>query len=130
MEMIADAISWVFIALGSFFMIVGTVGMIRMPDVYTRMHAASVVDTLGATLLFIGFIIQAGFTLVALKLWFVLALMFFFGPAATHALAQAALHAGVEPILSEDRRNRDVPPANGSENSSASATDKNEAPSA
>lgn len=110
MEVIADAISWVLIALGSFFLVSGALGILRMPDVYTRMHAASVIDTLGATLLILGLILQAGFSLIALKLWFVLALLFFFGPVASHALAQAALLAGIEPILAEDRRDREVPP--------------------
>ena len=99
MEMIADAISWGLIVLGSFFLVTGALGMLRMPDVYTRMHAASVIDTLGATLLILGLVIQAGLTLVALKLLFVLALMFFFGPVASHALAQAALHATSNPSL-------------------------------
>ncbi|MBU2583409.1 MAG: monovalent cation/H(+) antiporter subunit G [Alphaproteobacteria bacterium] len=113
MEMIAFYASWVLIALGSFFLVAGALGMLRMPDVYTRMHAASVIDTLGATLLVFGLMIQAGLTLVALKLVFVLALLFFFGPVASHALAQAALHADIEPILAEDRRGRDVPPKAG-----------------
>lgn len=126
MEVIADAVSWVFIVLGSFFVLAGSIGMIRMPDVYTRMHAASVIDTLGATLLIIGFVIQAGFTLISLKLWFVLALFFFFGPVASHALAQAALYAGIEPILSEDRRNREVPVADG--DTKPPSADKSEAP--
>ncbi len=109
MEVIADAISWVLIALGSFFLVSGAIGLIRMPDVYTRMHAASVIDTLGAMLLILGLVFQAGFSLLALKLFFVIALLFFFGPVASHALAQAALHAGIEPLLAEDRRGRDVP---------------------
>ena len=111
MEIVADAISWVLIALGSFFLVSGAIGLIRMPDVYTRMHAASVIDTLGAMLLILGLIFQAGFTLLTLKLLFVIALLFFFGPVASHALAQAALHAGIEPILAEDRRAREVPAA-------------------
>ncbi len=109
MEMIADAASWCLIVLGCFFLVTGALGMLRMPDVYTRMHAASVIDTIGATLLILGLIIQAGPTLIALKLVFVLALFFFFSPVASHAVAQAALHADVKPILSEDRRDRDVP---------------------
>ena len=109
MEVIADAISWILIALGSFFLVSGAIGLIRMPDVYTRMHAASVIDTLGAMLLILGFVFQAGFSLLALKLLFVIALLFFFGPVASHAMAQAALHAGIEPLLAEDRRGRKVP---------------------
>ena len=104
--LIVDVLSWALILSGSFFTIVGMIGLLRMPDVFTRMHAASVTDTLGAGLICGGLILQAGPTLVALKLVFILALLFFTGPAVTHALAQAALHAGIKPQLAEDRRNR------------------------
>ncbi len=114
-DMIVNLLSWGFILSGSFFVLVGAIGLLRMPDVYTRMHAASVTETLGAGLLFIGLMIQAGPTLVALKLLFLLALFFFAGPVASHALSQAALHEGVEPILHEDRRMRLTPGENGRE---------------
>jgi multicomponent Na+:H+ antiporter subunit G len=99
-------VSWVLIVLGSFFTVVGGIGVVRMPDVYTRMHAASVTDTLGAGMLIFGMMLQAGFTLVTLKLLFILGLFFFFAPVVTHALAQAALHEKIEPRLAEDRRSR------------------------
>lgn len=118
MGAIADIVSWVLIVLGSFFIIAGAIGVLRMPDLFTRMHAASVIDTLGAGLLAGGFILQAGFSLVTVKLLFVLLLFFFTGPVAAHALAQAALHAGVEPQLDEDRRSKE--PA---DNAFASETD-------
>jgi multicomponent Na+:H+ antiporter subunit G len=105
-ETIIDLVSWVLILAGAFFIVVGAVGLLRMPDVYTRMHAASVTDTLGAGFLFAGLMVQAGLSLVALKLGFILVLFFFIGPVATHALAQAALHAAVRPLLAEDRRGR------------------------
>jgi multicomponent Na+:H+ antiporter subunit G len=106
MEAVVDALSWVLILAGSFFTVVGAVGLLRLPDVYTRMHGASVTDTLGAGLLLTGLMLQAGFGLVTLKLLFILTLFFFIGPVATHALAQAALHAGVRPQLAEDRTDR------------------------
>jgi multicomponent Na+:H+ antiporter subunit G len=106
MPLAIDILSWVLIVLGSFFTIVGGIGLVRMPDVYTRMHAASVTDTLGGGLLIFGMILQAGFTLVTLKLLFILGLFFFFAPVVTHALAQAALHENIEPRLTEDRRGR------------------------
>jgi multicomponent Na+:H+ antiporter subunit G len=106
MPLAIDILSWVLIVLGSFFTIVGGIGLVRMPDVYTRMHAASVTDTLGGGLLILGMILQAGFTLVTLKLLFILGLFFFFAPVVTHALAQAALHENIEPRLAEDRRGR------------------------
>lgn len=103
MQTVLDMVSWALILAGSFFTVVGAIGLVRMPDVYTRMHAASVTDTLGAGLLFAGLMVQAGLGLVTLKLLFILVLFFFMGPVATHALAQAALHAGVRPQLTEDR---------------------------
>lgn len=104
--------SWALILAGSFFTVVGALGMVRMPDVFTRMHAASVIDTLGAGLILIGLMLQAGWGQVSLKLLFILALFFFTGPVVTHALAQAALHSGIKPQLSEDRTDRlDAPAA-------------------
>jgi multicomponent Na+:H+ antiporter subunit G len=99
-----DVASWVLIALGSFFTIAGALGLVRMPEVFTRMHAASVIDTLGVGLLILGMALQAGLSLVTLKLLFLLALFFFTGPVVTHALAQACLHEGIRPLLAEDRR--------------------------
>ena len=77
------------------------------------MHAASVIDTLGAGLLIIGMILQAGISLIALKLVFILALLFLISPVATHALAQAALHAGNLPELKEDRTGEIAAPREG-----------------
>ncbi len=72
----------------------------RMPDFYTRMHAASVTETLGAGLILLGLILQAGFTLVAVKLLMVGLLIFFTSPTATHALAQRRhACAALEPLL-------------------------------
>lgn len=106
MDLIIDGLSWAFILAGSAFIVIGAIGLVRMPDLYTRMHAASVSDTLGAGLLITGLMLQAGFTLVTLKLLFLLVLFFFTGPVATHALAQAALGENVKPLLHEDRRER------------------------
>lgn len=99
-------LSWLLLASGGGFLVIGAVGVVRMPDVFTRMHAASVIDTLGTGLVVAGLMVQAGFGLVTLKLFFLLALLLFSGPVVSHALAQAALHAGVVPLLHDDRRNR------------------------
>jgi multicomponent Na+:H+ antiporter subunit G len=111
-----DWLSGAMILAGSIFVVIGAIGLVRMPDLYTRMHAASVTDTLGAGLLLGGLMLQAGLSLVTLKLALLLALFFFMGPVASHALAQAALHEGVEPLLHDDRRHRD---AGSSENGKA-----------
>ncbi len=96
-------ISWVAIVSGAFFVLVGAIGLIRMPDVFTRKHAASVIDTVGAGLLISGMMLQAGWSIVTLKLAFIFFLLLMTSPVATHALAQAALAAGVSPELKEDR---------------------------
>ena len=106
MALVVDIVSWALISIGAFFTVVGMFGLVRMPEVYTRMHAASVTDTLGAGFLLFGMMVQGGLSLVTLKLVFILLLLFFTGPVITHALAQAALHAGIKPLLTADRRNR------------------------
>lgn len=103
-DVVVDALSWVLLLSGAFFYLVGTFGMLRMPDLFTRMHASSVSDTFGAGLLLVGMMFQAGFTLVLLKLVVILLLLVFTGPVATHALARAALHAGVKPQLADEPR--------------------------
>jgi multicomponent Na+:H+ antiporter subunit G len=102
--LIVEIASWILILLGSFFTVVGMVGLLRMPDVYTRMHGASVTDTLGVGFLILGMGLQAGLSLVTLKLFFLLALFVFTAPVVTHALAQACLHERIAPALAEDRR--------------------------
>lgn len=114
MNLLLDVVSWALILLGSFFTVAGAFGLVRMPEIFTRMHAASVIDTAGVSFLLLGMAVQAGFGLVALKLFFLFALFFFTGPVITHALAQACLHEGINPLLTEDRRGADQPhPDNG-----------------
>jgi multicomponent Na+:H+ antiporter subunit G len=96
---VIDGISWLFLVTGGVFCIIGAVGMLRMPDFYTRLHAASVIETLGGGLILLGLLLQAGFTLVSVKLLIVGLLVFFASPTATHALAKAAMERGVRPLL-------------------------------
>jgi multicomponent Na+:H+ antiporter subunit G len=97
-----DIASWLLLATGGIFCVIGGVGLIRMPDFYTRVHAASVTDTLGAGLILIGLMLQAGLTLVCVKLVMIGLLIFFTSPTATHALTRAALTRGLEPVLAEE----------------------------
>ncbi|HWA37909.1 MAG TPA: monovalent cation/H(+) antiporter subunit G [Burkholderiales bacterium] len=97
MSAVVDLASWVLLVAGGLACVVGGVGMLRMPDFYTRVHAASVSDAVGAGLILAGLVLQAGWTLVALKLAVVGLLVFFTSPAATHALARAALERGLAP---------------------------------
>lgn len=105
-----DVLSWILLMAGAFFFVIGAIGMVRMPDVYTRMHAASVTETLGAGLIIAGMMLQAGWSQVSGKLFIIGALFFLTAPVATHALAQAALLMGVRPELKDDGDIADVMP--------------------
>lgn len=102
MSLLVDLASWACLVAGGLFCIVGAVGMLRMPDFYTRMHAASVIETLGGGLILLGLMLQAGFTLITVKLLIVALLIFFASPTATHALARAAMARGLLPKLHEN----------------------------
>jgi multicomponent Na+:H+ antiporter subunit G len=99
MAWVVDGVSWIFIAAGGFFCIVGAFGIIRMPDFYTRLHASGVIDPFGVSLVLIGLMFQAGFTLVMAKLVVIVLLLLFTSPVACHALGRAALHRGLQPKL-------------------------------
>lgn len=108
MALVLDIASWIMLIAGAFLAVVGGIGMLRMPDLYTRMHAASVTDTGGAILIIGGLLCQAPDFPVAVRLLLVLVLLLFTGPTATHALAKAARRDGVEPLLAEaTARDRD-----------------------
>ena len=89
--------SWVLMSVGGFFVFVGGIGALRMPDLYTRMHAASVTDSIAPMLIIAGLLLQSGFTLPSVKLVAILLFLLITGPTATNALASAALLSGKRP---------------------------------
>ncbi len=97
MQVVIDILSWLFIIGGSFFSIVGAVGLIRFPDFWSRLHAVSVTDSAGVILLITGMALQAGLTLITVKLFIILLFLFITGPTSTHAVANAALVSGLKP---------------------------------
>ncbi len=100
--MIADLASWVLIVIGAFGVLTGGIGVLRLPDFYTRMHAAGITDTLGAGAIIAGLMIQSGLTLVTVKLALILIFLFFTNPTSSFSLAHAALTSGVAPKLDHD----------------------------
>lgn len=102
MDMVLGAVSWIFIAIGVVFCLIGGYGMITLKDFYARLHAASLIDTLGIGLVFVGLMLQAGFTLVTAKLVLILLFVFFTSPTATHALTRAAINADTLPTVDTD----------------------------
>ena len=99
METGLDVASAVMLGLGSIFAVIGAIGVVRLPDFYTRMHGAGITDTMGAGLILLGLMLQAGFTLIAAKLVLILVFLFFTSPTSSHALAKAAFGSGLKPKL-------------------------------
>lgn len=98
-----DLASWACLVLGSVFCLIGGIGLLRLPDFYSRMHGGGITDTLGAGLVLIGLMLQAGASLVTVKLVTILAIALLASPTSTHALARAALRSGLQPFTSESK---------------------------
>lgn len=99
MALLLDIAAWLVIAVGSAFLLIGSVGLIRLPDFYTRLHAAGIIDTMGAELILFGMMLHAGFSFVTIKLILIGVFIFFTSPTATHAIANAAYVAGLKPLI-------------------------------
>ena len=99
LDRVLDIVSIAAMAAGVVFVLAGAIGVMRLPDFYTRMHAAGVTDTLGAELIMIGLILQAGWSALSLKLALIGVFIFLTSPTASHAVANAAYRAGLKPHL-------------------------------
>lgn len=97
MSLLIDILSWALLISGGVFVLISTVGMLRFPDFFTRLHAASIADTLGAMLILAGLVLQAGFDLISIRLLLIFFFILFTTPTAAHALAKAALHGNLQP---------------------------------
>jgi multicomponent Na+:H+ antiporter subunit G len=97
MALLQDVLSWAMLTAGGLFVLVGGIGALRMPNLYTRMHAASVTDTMGAALVLGGVMLQAGLSLATIKLFAILLFLLITSPTSSYALASAALLAGIRP---------------------------------
>ena len=102
MHIVIDWLSALLISAGCIFCLVGALGLFRMPSFITRVHAVSLIDSLGAILILTGLILQAGFTITAIKLALILIFLLLTGPTAIHALVNAALHEDRSYITGED----------------------------
>jgi multicomponent Na+:H+ antiporter subunit G len=107
MDIFLDILSWLLLTLGGLAVLTGGIGALRMPDLYTRMHAASVTDSMGAILVLVGIMLQAGWSLATIKLIAILLFLLLTSPTSSYALASAALLAGKRP-LAEVRQDKEV----------------------
>lgn len=111
MDMALEILAWIAIVAGLFFMLVGTIGVLRLPDVYTRLHGAGMTDTMGAGFLLLGMAFKTvedildghtSYWLVLTRLVLVYLFLLFTSPISTHALARAGLAGGVEPWSNDE----------------------------
>ncbi len=102
MTALLDLLSWILLLGGGVLVLIGGVGVLRMPDLFTRIHAASLTESLGPVLILLALMLQAGVSLVTFKLAMVLLFLLITGPTATYALANAALLAGHHPLQDSD----------------------------
>ena len=103
MESVLDVASWILLVGGTAFALIGGVGLLRLPDLYTRMHGAGITDTLGAGMILTGLMVQSGFSLASAKLGFIVFFLLLTSPTSTHALARSARSHGIQPALPDDR---------------------------
>ncbi len=108
MDIVLNILSWLLLTSGGFFVLVGGIGALRMPNLYTRMHAASVTDSVGPILIIAGLILQAGITLASIKLAAILVFLLLTGPTASNALASAAMLSGHRPELAQEISQEDA----------------------
>ena len=94
-----DILSWIFLIAGAFFSIVGGIGIVRLPEFYSRLHGGGITDTLGAGLIVTGLLFQGGLELTTVKLLMILFFLMITSPTSCHALAKSALTQGIKPVL-------------------------------
>lgn len=95
-------VSNIIVSVGVFFLLVGSIGLIRLPDFYSRAHAVGKSDTLGIILVVLGLVVHEGFSLNSIKLVMIMVFVGLTGPTATHALAKAAFRFGLRPWFRSD----------------------------
>ena len=95
--LVIDALAWLLVLSGSFFLFIGSLGMVRLKDFWARIHAASIIDSAGAGLLLFGMMLGTGLSLVTVKLVLIVVFLAITGPTASHAVVNAAFSIGSRP---------------------------------
>ena len=109
MGMVLDFLSAAFLALGSFLLFTGGLGLLRFPDFFTRIHATGVCETMGAGFILVGLMLIAGIGIVTFKLIFILLFLLITCPTASHTLSKSAEHGGLKPYLRQPQDGKDGP---------------------
>jgi len=101
MDIMVIILSGIPLLIGSFLCISGSIGILRFPDFYTRIHAVGVTDTLGTGLILLSLMLLSTDFLVIAKLVIILLLTLLTSPTTSHVLAKAAMYNGVKPVLKQ-----------------------------
>jgi multicomponent Na+:H+ antiporter subunit G len=102
-SVVLDVVSVALIVVGAAFLMGGTVGLVRLPDLYTRAHAASKCDSAGAGSILLALALQGGLAFGDLKLVLLMLLVLISGPTTAHALARAGHRTGLAPWTDPER---------------------------
>ncbi len=109
MTLVQNTLAVILVLGGTFFMLVGSIGINRLPDFYTRSHASGKVDTLGILMFLSGLAVFEGISLNAAKLLLIIVFVAFTSPVASHALARRALHFGLTPWYGDKDKPQEKP---------------------
>lgn len=104
---ISNILTIFFVVAGIFFLLIGSIGTIRLPDFYSRTHATSKSDTLGMMLIIIGLIIYEGLNINSGKLFLILLFILLANPIGAHALARAAINSGLMPTFKDNEKKKE-----------------------
>lgn len=107
MNEIQTTLTILFVVAGIFFLLAGSIGVVRLPGFYSRTHATSKSDTLGLLLVITGLIIYEGWHLNSVKLSLILLFIALSNPIGSHAMARAAYETGIKPIFNEDNKKKE-----------------------
>lgn len=99
MSLVADVFSVLLLLAGTVFFVAGTVGLLRFPDVFTRIHALTKADNVGLGLIVFALALQAASVWIALKLVLIWVLMLLASSTTGHLVASAALQIGIRPWM-------------------------------
>lgn len=104
LDLIIDLVATGFLVTGTFFFITATLGLLRFPDLFSRLHATGKGDTLGASLTLLGLAIHAGLTPETVKILIILVFILLTSPVAAHAICRAIYVKGAKPWVREERK--------------------------
>ena len=98
LDALINVASVISLILGIFFILTGSIGILRLPDVFARIHAAGMIDTGGTAFFLLGTILQAGWSLITVKLILIGVFVFFTSPVTSHVTANLARQKNLMPL--------------------------------